>query len=428
MSRRRVVITGIGLMTPCGEGWQPYWASVLAGKSHIRPLSLLNLNDFPSRFAGEIPDFDPTKSIKNRKSLKVMSKTIMLAVMASDLAIRDSNLQMDQINPLRFGVSLGTGIINNDLDELAQGLREGFREDGTFDMQKFGQTGIRSLFPLWLLKYLPNMPACHISIVHGLKGPNNTLTTSSAAGAQAIGEALRVIERGDADLMIAGSADSKLNAMGLSRLHLLGLLSKRNHVAEEAYCPFDEKHDGMVPGEGAGLLILEEYKHAKARGARIYGEIKGYGSCSDFIHDPRTSQDFTGKCLSMERALDHAQMLPEEIDVVFANGSGIPHEDIHETQALHIVFQNAINQIVVTGVKPITGHLIYGSAGVEIAAGLLSLRDQVVPHLVNLNKPDVACDLPFVSKKPLPRKLNSILFNSFGFGGQNASLVVSHHE
>ncbi len=429
MSRKRVVITGMGLVTPCGEGWQPYWASVLAGKSHIRQLNHWGTNGYPHKFAGEIEDFDPTKTIKNRKSLKVMSRTIMFAVIASDLAIRDSALAMDKINAQRFGVSLGTGVINNDLDELAQGIREGLGPDGVFDIKKFGQSGVRALFPLWFLKYLPNMPACHISIVHGLKGPNNTVTTSAAAGAQAIGEAFRVIERGDADIMIAGSTDSKINAMGLSRFQLLGLLSQdKQGSAHEAYCPFDIQHDGMILGEGAGLLILEEYKHAKARGARIYGEIRGYGSCSDFIHDPRTAQDFTGKCLAMERALHSASILPEEVDAVLANGSGIPQEDIHEAQALHIVFQRAVNQIVVTGVKPITGHLVYGSAGVELAAGLLSLRDQVIPPLVNLKKPDPACDLPFVLDRPLPRKVKTILFNSFGFGGQNASLVVSHHE
>jgi len=299
MGKRRVVVTGIGLITACGKGWQPYWDAVVHGRSHIRYLSSLALNGFPSRLAGEVVEFDPSEYVKKRKLLKVMSREIQLAVAASQYAIEDSGLDVSQTDRFRFGVSLGTGIINTDLDEIGVGIRSALDESGSFQMTKFGQEGIRALFPLWFLKYLPNMPACHISIAQGLQGPNNTITTSAAAATQAVGEGFRVIKRGDADLMLAGGTDSKINAMGISRFHLLGLLSSRNGASpEKIYCPFDSRSDGLLLGEGAGLLMLEERNHALKRGARIYGEIIGYGSASDFNYDPRSSEDFMGKCSS----------------------------------------------------------------------------------------------------------------------------------
>lgn len=425
MTVRRVVVTGIGLMTPCGKGWAPYWEALLKGESHIRYLSNFHLNGFPSKLAGEVPAFNAADYVKKRKLLKVMSREIQLAVVASQLALDDARLNVDQTERLRFGVSLGAGLINTDLEDLKLGIYKSLDENGQFQMRKFGQEGIRALFPLWFLKYLPNMPACHISIAHGLKGPNNTVTTSAAAGAQAIGEALHVIQRGDADIMLAGGTDSKVNPMGLSRFHLLGLLSIRNSVPPaDVYCPFDERRDGLILGEGAGLLVLEEREHALQRGARIYGELLGYGSASDFNYDPRTSEDFMGKSLAMERSLKHAGVAAEEIQGLLANGSGIPQDDILECRAIHAVFKRAVSNLKVTAVKPITGHLVYGSGGVETAAALLSLYHEMIPAVVNLNQPDPRCDLPMVTQHPAPWRSELFMMNSFGFGGQNASLVM----
>ncbi len=424
MTRRRVVITGLGLMTACGKGWRPYWKAVLEGQSHIRYLSTISLNGFPAKLAGEIIDFNPADFVKQRKSLKLMSREIQLAIAAAQLAIEDSGIALSDETRDRFGISMGTGIINNDLDEVGVGIRNGIDEQGTFQMQKFGQDGIRSLYPLWLLKYLPNMPACHVSIAHGLRGPSNTITTSSAASTQAIGEAFQIIERGDADMMLAGGTDSKLNAMGISRFHLLSLLSHHNHVPEKAYCPFDERHDGIVLGEGAGLVVLEDLEHAHHRGARIYGEIAGYGSSSDFNYDPRSTEDFNGKKLAMTRALDNAHADIADIDFLLANGSGIPQEDILEANAIQSVFEGSLGRLRVTGTKPITGHLIYGAGGVELAAALLALDQGAIPPLANFVKPDPACDLPFVKEKAEVFESRSFIFNSFGLAGQNASLVV----
>jgi 3-oxoacyl-[acyl-carrier-protein] synthase II len=424
MNERRVVITGLGVVTPCGVGWQPYWKAVLQGRSHIRYLSDYSSNGFPAKLFGQISDFDPSLFVGQRKLLKVMSREIQLAIAASKLALEDAHIVPKEYDCSRFGISIGTGIINNDLDEIGIGIRNSLDSEGKFQIKKFGQEGIHSLYPLWLLKYLPNMPACHISIAYGLRGPSNTITTSSAAGTQAIGEAFRVIKRGDADWMLAGSTDSKINPMGVARFYLLGLLSYRNHIPEKAYCPFDERHDGFILGEGAGLLVLEERKHALQRGARIYGEVVGYGASSDFNYDPRSTEDFTGKCLAMRRAFEDASVSSADIDFILANGSGIPHEDIQETLAIQTVFQDQVRNLRVTAVKPITGHLVYGSGGVEMTAALLSLYQGVIPPLTNLETPDPACDLPFVTPEVEALDARMFLLNSFGFGGQNACLVV----
>lgn len=424
MTSRRVVVTGLGVVTSCGNGWKPYWQAVLKHKSHICRLPDFTSNGFPAKLAGYIADFDPSRFVKQRKLIKVMSREIQLALAASALALEDADVESTQYDPYRFGICIGTGIINNDLDEVGLGIRNALDEEGRFQMSKFGQEGIRSLYPLWLLKYLPNMPACHISIAHHLKGPSNTLTTSSAAGTQAIGEAFRVIKRGDADLMLAGGTDSKLNPIGMARFNLLGFLSGQNHIPEKAYCPFDERRDGVILGEGAGLLMLEDLDHARKRGARIYGEILGYGASSDFNYDPRSSEDLTGKCLAMTCALEDASVAPSEVDFLLANGSGIPQEDIQEAYAIHSVFENNVGQLHVTAVKPVTGHSVYASGGIEIAAALLALRQGIIPAVTNLETPDPACDLPFVlgESKNFPSEI--FVFNSFGFGGQNASLVV----
>ncbi|MDP3919667.1 MAG: beta-ketoacyl-[acyl-carrier-protein] synthase family protein [Candidatus Omnitrophota bacterium] len=428
MAKRRVVITGLGVISPCGAGWQPYWEALVHGRSHIRTIQSMSLNGFPSKFAGEIPDFDPRGYVKQRKSLKVMSREIQLAVAASQLAVEDAGLVISEEDKDHIGICLGTGIINNDLDEVGIGIRNGMDDEGKFDMAKFGQAGIRSLYPLWFLKYLPNMPACHISIAHGLRGPSNTITTSSASAAQAIGDAYRTLERGDADVMIAGGTDSKINAYGMGRFEMLGLLSRRNHTPQDAYCPFDQKHDGIIVGEGAGLIILEERERALRRGAQIYAELIGYGVSSDFNPDPRQTTDTMGKCIAMKTALKDAGIHNRDVSFVVANGSGIPCQDIQEAIALREVFEHAENGLRVTALKPITGHLVYASGGVEMTGTVMALREGIIPPLINLKNPHPECSLPFVTDEFQPCDGDIALFNSFGFGAQNVSLVMRRGE
>ncbi len=423
MKSRRVAVTGLGLMTPCGTGWNAYWRACLKAESHIRELPQFACERFSRQYGGTIPDFSPEEFVKQRKTLKLMSREIQLAVAASYLAIQDAAIRQDEMDRTRFGICLGTGIINNDLDEVGAGIRGGLDDQGRFRMDRFGQAGIKSLYPLWFLKYLPNMPACHVAITHGLHGPSNTITTSCAASTQAVGESFRIIQRGDADLMLAGGTDSKINAMGISRFHLLGLISRGFSPGTKGYCPFDRGHDGVILGEGAGLLVLEEMEHALRRGASIYGELLGYGSSSDYNYDPRDTEDFTGKRLAMVHALEDAGVPAGDIDFVLANGSGIPAEDIQEASAIRAVFENHLDRLRVCSLKPVTGHLVYGAGGVEMSAGLLALSEGLLPPVGNLKEPDEACDLPFVVKTAEKRTGRFFLFNSSGLCSQNASLV-----
>lgn len=422
-NKRRVVITGFGVISPCGNGWEPYWEAALHARSLVRSAESLRLNHAPFKYAGMLSGFEPKEFIENRKSIKLMSREIQMAVSASRLALKDAGLTPESYDPTRIGVTLGTGVINNDLDEIGVGFRNGLDENGHFSMTKFGQEGIRSLFPLWFLKYLPNMPACHISVAYQLRGPNNTITTSSAASTQAIGEACRVIERGDADIMLAGGTDSKLNAMGISRFQLLGFLSSREESPEKVYCPFDKKHDGIVLGEGAGILVLESLESAKKRGAHIYAEIAGYGSSSDFNYDPRDPDDFTGKRVAIRRALEDAAIEPADVDVLVANGSGIPQEDIQESLAVHSFYPSTFKKLHVTAVKPVTGNLVYATGSVEAVVAALTTQKGQVPPVTNLKDADPGCSLPFVKDKAKSCEVNVAVLNTFGFGGQNASLV-----
>ncbi len=414
MAKRRVVISGIGTLSACGIGYEPLWEMALAARSAIAELADLSSNGSPVRVGGEVRNFRTEDFIKSRKSLKVMSRDIQLAVAASLLAVRDSGIQAGQFDPIRSGIVFGSGLINNELEELGAGIKQSINEEGQFDIKLFGREGIRALYPLWLLKYLPNMSACHISIVHGFKGPNNTLTTSSTGGIQAVGEAFRVIERGDADLMLAGASDSKINPLGLSRFHLLGILSQRNHFSHKAYCPFDRRRDGIVVGEGAGIFILEERQHALKRGARIYGEILGYGATL-------FSQEWP-----IRKALEESGRDPKDFGFIHANGSGIPEKDIEEAEAISKFFHNG-KKIPVTASKSVTGHLVDAAGTSELSLSLMALQKGWVPPIANLEEPDPACDLHFVMGKPQALKARTFLLQGFGFGEQSAALVVGDH-
>lgn len=414
-SRRRVVITGIGTLSACGIGYEPLWDRALSGQSAIRELPDFSANVSPVRVGGSIPHFRPEEFVKTRKSLKMMSRDIQLAVAASTLAVKDSTIAWDQMDLTRAGIVFGSGLINNELDELGAGIKQSLDEEGKFQMKRFGREGIRALFPLWLLKYLPNMPACHISILHGLKGPNNTLTTSSTGCLQAVGEAYRVIERDDADVMLAGASDSKINPIGLARLHLLGILSEENHLPEKIYRPFDRQRKGIVVGEGAGIFILEERSHALKRGARIYGEILGYGSRFNLT-------------LSLHDVLEEADRDISDIDFIHAHGSGIPEQDVSEAESITTVFSNGSSRVPVTASKSVTGHLMDAVGTSELSLALLSLQRKTLPPVANLEELDPRCDLNFVLGKPKASDGDTFLLQSCGLGGQSAALIINHEK
>lgn len=403
--RRRVVITGLGVVSACGLGWRAFWDKAKAGESSLRPFPEPLPGDFPVRLAGVIENFAPGDLIRQRKSIKVMSRDTQLAVAASSLALQDANLVSEALNLDACGVCLGSGApINTDLDGLSSGVLKAYA-NGRFSMELFGREGIPALFPLWFLKDIPNMPACHISIAHGFRGPNNTMTTSAAAGLQGVGEAARVIERGDAECMLAGGTDSEVNPLGLSRFEMLSLFSKKTEIA----APFSKNTDGFYPGEGAGLLVLESLEHALARGARIYAEISGYGSAADGNTDPENPSDPGGRSRAMKNALRDAGISFSELSGIFACGAGIPAHDRLEEQAF-ASFNLKIPPV--TALKTVAGHMMTAAGGVEAAAACASLAESFFPPMaggagVSLSGPNA-----------------SVLVNAFGLSGQNASLVL----
>lgn len=412
--KKRVVITGLGILSACGTGWRSFWEACIRQESVLRPITRFQLQNFEAHGGGEVPDFNPALYTQSRKNLKLRSRDIHFAVAGSKLALDDAGLATSALNPPRSGVVLGTGVINNDLDELAPGYLKAVQADGTFSMPKFGSEGAPSLFPLWMLKYLPNMPASHVTIEFGLRGYSNTITFSAASGAQAIGEAARVIERGDADLMLAGGADSKLNPMGLSRFHLFGMLSKSGkHGA------LDRSADGIVPGEGAGILVLESLEHALNRKAKIYSELIGFGSAPDGNSSPVNHGDGSGKEKAMRRAVDDAGIQISNLDAVIANGSGLIRHDELEAQALRSCLAGTATQV--TMVKPIIGHTVYAAGGIEAAAAALMIAENQIFPALHAAQPFE--QIPFATGKS-SGPVNTVMLNSFGFCGQNVALVL----
>lgn len=415
--KNRVVITGLGVLSACGIGWQPLWEACLQRRSALRPISRYVFEKFPAAYGGEVPDFDPRKYVQNRKNIKLMSRDIQFAVAASKLAFEDAGILLSTLDLARSGVIIGSGVINNELEELAPGYLKAVQPDGSFSMPHFGSHGVPALFPLWMLKYLPNMPASHITIEFGLRGYSNTVTFSAASGAQAIGEAARVIERGDADVMLAGGADSKLNPMGLSRFQLFGMLSESGkHGA------FDQYSDGMVVGEGAGILVLESLEHAQKRNAKIYAELSGFGSAPDANSSPLNHSDGTGKEKAMNRAMNDARITFSDLDAVIANGSGLIQHDQLEAKALKLLL-NVSPKTSVTALKPIFGHAVYAAGGIEAAIAAITVDEDKLPPASVLNPIEKLSFASEIISKPI----NTVMLNSFGFCGQNTALVIKKY-
>jgi 3-oxoacyl-[acyl-carrier-protein] synthase II len=295
-SRRRVVITGLGIVNPIGSTLDAFWDSLRQGRSGIRPLRSFDVSRLPVRFAGDIPDFDakPHIETKQRKSLKVMSRGIQMAVVAAQLALNDAKINKDQLDPTRFGVEFGSGLIASELQELAPAaLVSGNCQPGMVDLKKWGAEGLATIPPLWMLKYLPNMLTCHVSVLHNAQGPNNTITEGDVAGLLALGEAYHILLRNQADFFLAGAADSRLNALSLVRQCLFNQMSARNDAPDRASRPFDRQRDGLVIGEGGAVLAVEDLGHAERRGATIYAEIVGFGAAFD---RDRSGRAWRGPC------------------------------------------------------------------------------------------------------------------------------------
>ncbi|CAN5617990.1 beta-ketoacyl-ACP synthase II [soil metagenome] len=426
---RRVVITGIGVASPIGIGSATFWKNLIAGEVGVRRITQFDPSGFPSQIAGEVPAYKIGEHVPKsyRKGTKVMARDIELAVIAAEDAFNDAGLQTKAhtesptIDLARFGCTIGAGIISVDLNELTAALSQS-AIDGKFDIKKWGSEGMQKLTPLWLLKYLPNMLSCHVTIVHGLRGPSNTITCADASSHLAIGEAFRTIQRGGADLAICGGAETKIQPMGLMRQCLMKRVSTaHNEDPDQAVRPFDAAATGSCVGEGGGLFILESLEHAEKRGAKIYAELVGFGASQDVykITAPDPSGHSYGKAIT--KALAEANLPPTAVNLVIPAGLGIPSHDRAELEGLHNVFGGGLDRVPLAPIKGQIGSLAAGS-GVDAAAAVLALHHNTIPAAVNTTTVIDGKTLN-VSTKPRDAKIDVAVSTVYSLGGQNAALV-----
>ena len=438
MADRRIVITGMGVVTAAGIGIEQFQQSLLEGRQCVTEIDLFDPKNFASRIGGQLKDFSARAFVPKsyRKSVKVMARDIEIAVAAADLAVRDANIVTrgmegeTSIDTKRFGCNVGAGLICTDLNELGSAVNTAV-VDGKFDFKAWGSHGIPNLTPLWLLKYLPNMLSCHVTIIHGAEGPSNAITCGDASGHLSISEASRWIIRGSADIAVAGGAESKMNPVVLMRQILLKRACLNANDSPQSACkPFDAGHDGTAVGEGGGLVILEELEHAKARGAKIHAEVVGFGAACDPNGVDITKPNVGSLDLAAKKAIAEAGIEPADIDIVLAHGTGVPAEDLLEAQAWTNVFDpnangcDKVNAFAVTGA---IGSLFAGAGGVEIIAAALALENQVVPPTVNFSEAAVQSPLEFADK-PRNADIKYAITGAFSVGGQSAACVLKRYE
>jgi 3-oxoacyl-[acyl-carrier-protein] synthase II len=423
---RRVVVTGLGVVAPNGIGKEAFWNACVNGTSGVGPIRTFDASSHPVKIAAEVPEFDlaPFVPGQHRKSLRIMGRAARFAVAAAGMAVADSGLDLGSEDPERIGVVMGTGVVPMDLPELVPLLAEARGEDGAFHTDRLGRCGAQALYPLWILKYLPNMTAAHISLIHGAQGPNSTITTACAAGTQAVGEAFRLISRGDTDVVLAGGSDSRIDPLLMLAYSALGALSPAHRPAEQVSRPFDGQRDGFVLGEGAGVLMLEELEHAKARGATIYAEVLGLGSSFDAYAVTKPDPEAKGAARAIRWALDEARVDARDVDYINAHGTSTRLNDQMETIAVKRVFNGAVGTLPMSSIKSMIGHLIGAAGAVEAVAMALTLKDGVLPPTINQTTPDPVCDLDYVPNSAREYPVRIAISTSFGFGGQNAALVM----
>jgi 3-oxoacyl-[acyl-carrier-protein] synthase II len=423
---RRVVVTGLGVVAPNGIGKEAFWSACVNGASGVGPIRTFDASAHPVQIAAEVPDFDITPFVpaEQRKSLKIMGRAARFGLAAAELAVRDSGLELEREDPETIGVVMGTGLVPIDLPELEALLANSCDADGRLHVNRLGKQGAEALFPLWILKYLPNMLAAHVSMAVRAQGPNSTITTACAAGTQAVGEGFRLIARGDADLVLAGGADSRMDPLLLLAYAALGALSRANRPPAEVSRPFDRQRDGFVLGEGAGVLVLEELEHARRRGATIYAEVLGLGSSFDAYAVTRPDPEGRGAARAIRWALREARVDPHDVDYINAHGTSTRLNDLMETAAVKQVFGEGARALQLSSIKSMVGHLIGAAGAVEAVAMALTLWRGVVPPTINLTHPDPECDLDYVPNCARELRVETAVSTSFGFGGQNAALVM----
>jgi 3-oxoacyl-[acyl-carrier-protein] synthase II len=416
-SPEQVVVTGLGVVSPIGIGVDAFWSSLAAGRSGIRPISLFDASLLPIRFGGEVQDFDPKVRVRPRKSLKVMSRDIQLGFAAADEAYTHAGIAAGAIDPERFGVVFGSDLIQPDPLESAAGYRRS-TVDGVFDFSLWGEGAMQEVYPLWMLKHLPNMPACHIGIAFDARGPNNTITLGEVSSLSAIGEATRVIARGQADLMFAGGTGVRVQPTSMVR-NSAAEASRRNDDPEHAAKPFDAERDGEVFGEGAGATMLESRRAAQRRGAKILAQVVGFGSA--FGRGPQGGTTSAAVAQAIERALADAAVAPSDIGFVVAQGRGTRRDDVNEAEGI----RNVLGDVPVTVPKSYYGNTGSGGGALDFAAAVAALLADRIPATLNYTTPDPNCPITVVHGRPQPlAKPTAIVLSQTPMGQAVAVVVV----
>ena len=421
--QRRVVVTGIGMVTPLGNSVEETWEGMRNGRSGVATITHFDASTFPTKIAAEVRNLDLRKFVDHPERYEFAGQNSKLAVAAATLAVRDSALELDRIDRSRFGVYLGAGEGQHDFENFMVTLAPSYLE-GKVNVSEFIRGGMINLHAQRELEQEPNMPVGHVAALVGAQGPNYNCLTACAASSQAIGEALELIRRGDADLMISGGAHSMIHPLGVMGFNLLTALSTRNDEPQKASRPFDRDRDGFVLGEGAGMVIIEELEHAKRRGAKIYGELVGYGSTADAFRLTDPHPEGRGAIKAIHDALADAEITPADIHYVNAHGTSTGGGDAAETVSMKVAFGEVAPKVPISSIKSMTGHLIAAAGAVELITCLLTIRDGVIPPTINYEHPDPQCDLDYVPNTAREAKVDVALSNSFGFGGQNVCLVV----
>ncbi len=413
MTKRRVVITGLGMLTPVGLNVNETWKNILAGVSGAGPVEDFDTSDYSTKIWAKVKNFNVEDYIPAKDARK-MDPFTQYGVVAADEALADANLDITEALSHRIGISVGAGIggiqtITNNQDRLVQ-------------------SGPRKVSPFFIPAGIINMVAGQISIKHNLKGPNISIVTACTTGTHSIGLAGRMIAHGDADVMVCGGSEMTLTPLCLAGFSAVRALSKRNDEPEKASRPFDKDRDGFVMGDGAGVLVLEEYEHAKTRGAKIYAELAGFGMSGDAYHITSPDENAEGATAAMEAAIKDAGIQPHEVDYINAHGTSTYLNDKNETMAIKRIFKDHAYNLAVSSTKSMTGHLLGAAGAVEAIFSVLAIRDQIAPPTINLDNPDEGCDLNYVAHTPQKRAINYVLSNSLGFGGTNGTLLFKKFE
>ena len=409
MARRRVVITGLGQMTALGKTLPAFGEDICTGKSGVKKIERFDASEFPVRIGGEITDFDPSEFCDKRQAKRI-DRFALFALAAAIKAVKDSGLDLDKTNLDRCGVIVGSGI--GGLEELEK------------EHRKLIERGPDRVSPFCVPKLMVNAASANVSIHLNFRGSNTSVVTACASAAHAIGDAFRQIQLGWADVMVTGGSEAALTSLGLASFCALKALSRRNDEPTLASRPFDRDREGFVLSEGSGIVVLEDYEHARQRGARIYAELVGYGMTADAEHITQPAPDGRGAQNAMKAALADAQIDCTQIDYINAHGTGTQLNDLSETNAVKSLFGPHARKVAISSTKSHLGHLLGASGGVELIVSALAIRDSIIPPTINLDNPDPQCDLDYTPKVPREKKIKYVMSNSFGFGGHNASLII----